>query len=138
MNGDSAFWADLVLHLAGFLRGLFVPKTFGALKVRLLTLVVLGLALDVGIKLQLSAGRLPEWPRFTFEIAGPDTAVVIAALVAVSFCVAADLALHLRRLALDRDLVGLAKDPQLDPRLRQAIINAVLIPEHKRQNHRLD
>jgi hypothetical protein len=136
MNDASRFWPELTLRLAEFLRALFVPRTFGALKVRLLSLVILGLVLDIGIKFQLAAGALRQWPQFSFELAGPDTTVIVAALVTAVFFVAADLVLHLRRITVDHDLMKLATDPQTDPELRKAIIKAVTLREENREQVR--
>lgn len=110
---------------------LIVPRAFLGLKVRLFTLLVLGLAVDVGLRLRIEFRPTSGLPSVDLQFDASDAVIVASCAVTVVFLVTVDWILYLRRQRLHRDLLALVKDSAVPDPQKAKIIDFII--EQNRQ-----
>lgn len=113
---------DLLLQ---FVRILF-PRSFIAFKVRLYSLLLLGLVVDFGLRLRLRPLSNNAEPGLSLELSGPDLAVIIVCAITLIFLVLVNWILRIRHQQLRMESIELAKQPGIPNGLKRDVIREVL------------
>lgn len=105
--------------LAGFLFKLLPCRSLRSFKLRCFTLLVMGLATDIGIKVAVN------WPELNVEISDPEITIVIVVSVAMIFLVIVDAILEDRRRKFALQLQNLLSNPEVPDNVKEDIAKAL-------------
>jgi len=110
-------WPAIVSPLLEFLGKLLPCKSLLSFKARAFRYVVLAVLGGVGFRV------VTRWPNVSFEYGSGDLGAAIAVLAVLVFLVLVDAILAYRRQSVVRDSLQLLSIPDLDPTIRDAILD---------------
>ena len=108
------------------------PQNFMAVKVRLFSLLTIGLIVKSAVGIDLSLLRRGGVSSVDLKVAGADLVSVLVVAVTLAFLVMADIVIFIRRRAFDRELLEFAKDPSVSEPLKRDVIHALLDERNRR------
>ena len=104
---------------------LLVPRSFIGLKIRLFSLLIVGVIADLGLKISISTSKASSIPIFGFEIPGSSLATVIICSILVVFLVLVDMIIIQRKQRFRERMFTLLTDPNVDESTKAFLIDSL-------------